>query len=138
VPVNLWKRNSITACHVSIYLQTYREAQAYQEEAPEVASVCKHIFEHNPIVVASVCFLLMEILRLNLLEFRLDIRVASREFSEACEVVQSLFGFAVVDEVARRFRDKWDHDANQGAWDELDAFTLSFVVACGLNILLTN
>lgn len=88
--------------------------------------------------MASVCFLLVEILRMNLLEFRLDIGMACSKFPETCEVLQPSFKMAMVDEVARRLRDERDHDAHQSTRDKLDAFTLLVVIAYGLEAVLTH
>lgn len=97
------------------------KALAYQKEALEVASVSKHIFEDDPVVVALACILFMQELRFDLLEFRSNIRVVHRESPEKRKVSESFIGLAMIDEVAWCLRDKRNHDAHHGTRDHLNA-----------------
>jgi hypothetical protein len=94
---------------------------AYQEEASKIASVDKHIFEDNQVVVTLTCILLVVELRFDLLELRLDIRVVHGKSPEKHKVSESFVGLAMIDEVAWCLRDKRNHDAHQSTRYNLNA-----------------
>jgi hypothetical protein len=111
-----------------MYLRIYHKAQAYQKEAAKVAAIYEHVFKNNPIVVALMYLLLVKILGFNFPELHLDVRMVCRKISEACKILQSLLRPAAIDEVARRLRDEWNHDAHQSTGDELNACIVSVLV----------
>ena len=71
--------------------------------------------------MALACILLVDELRFNLLKLCLNIRMVHRESPEKRKVSESSIGLAMIDQVARRLRDKWNHDAHKGARNDLNA-----------------
>ena len=67
------------------------------------------------------CILLVEELRFDLLKLCPNIRMVHREFAEKRKVSESSIGLAMIDEVARRLRDKKNHDTQEGTRNDLNA-----------------
>jgi hypothetical protein len=71
--------------------------------------------------MALVCFLFVEELRFDLLKLRQNVRVVGGKLTEKRKIHKSLFGLATIDEVARCFWYKRDHDALQSTGDKLNS-----------------
>jgi hypothetical protein len=63
---------------------------AHKKEALEIALLREDVFEHDPVVVALACFLLVVELCFNLSELDLDVGMTRTQLPQSGKVLQAL------------------------------------------------